>query len=356
MAGPLPMRPCGKPWRATQTTITNSLGQKTVYRHAMIAGEHRLLEVRANGCSTCGDTNLRYGYDKLGRLTETVKLAPDGRPLSASRIEPDNLGRPRQLSHVSYIAGKAQAPTQVRYEYSAGGAPVLVARPSVVPGKEMVTRIAYNDADQPLRVEVSGWSPQVVPGKAAEPITRTTTYTYRKINGRSLLSEIDGPLPNGPLRNATDSDITRFDYDATGSFVVRTTSPGNMSTEVLKRDDALRPTLVRSGDGVRIVDVSTSYATDGQISGLTQRASLAGVTDPDAILVRTTRFGHDASDMLVTVTGPDGVTMRTDYDAAGRPVALIDPKGNRVDSSFDSPTRWDCGPGRIPMLTWLAIH
>ena len=57
-----------------QTILSNSLGQKTVYRHAIVGGEFRLLEVRGAGCALCGDANVRYAYDNLGRLTGTTRL------------------------------------------------------------------------------------------------------------------------------------------------------------------------------------------------------------------------------------------------------------------------------------------
>jgi hypothetical protein len=33
--------------------LTDSLGQITVYRHAIVVGERRLLEVRGPGCASC---------------------------------------------------------------------------------------------------------------------------------------------------------------------------------------------------------------------------------------------------------------------------------------------------------------
>ncbi|HEY0063868.1 MAG TPA: RHS repeat-associated core domain-containing protein [Telluria sp.] len=323
----------GKP---NQTTLTNSLGQTTVYRYASIGGEERLTEVRGMGCSTCAQPNLRYNYDARGRLIDTVQLDKAGLPLVAERNELDAAGRTRMVSRIAYVNGKAQsAQVLARYVYAAGNAPQAIARPSVVAGKEVLTQVDYNAVGQPVRVTVSGWSPQVEAGREAVPITRTTSYAYRIINGRSVLTEIDGPLENGPARSPADSDITTIEYDPTGSVVTRTLSPGMRATEVLTRDDALRPTLLRKNDGVRQVDVTTSYTPGGQISAISERASMTG-PGANTVLAHTTRFGHDASGNQISVTGPDGVTMRTAYDDAGRPVALIDPKGNRIDSSFDS--------------------
>ena len=49
-----------------KTILTNSLGQKTTYRHAIVAGEHRLLEVRGAGCASCGEANVRYASTRPG--------------------------------------------------------------------------------------------------------------------------------------------------------------------------------------------------------------------------------------------------------------------------------------------------
>ncbi|WP_371763759.1 hypothetical protein [Massilia sp.] len=49
--------------KAGETVLTNSFGQKTIYRYAVIAGEYRQLEVRGAGCALCGEANVRYGDD-----------------------------------------------------------------------------------------------------------------------------------------------------------------------------------------------------------------------------------------------------------------------------------------------------
>ncbi len=63
--------------------LTNSLGQHTLYRHRIVAGQYRLIESRGPGCATCGPgcatcgpSNLRYRWDKQGRLIAQETLAP----------------------------------------------------------------------------------------------------------------------------------------------------------------------------------------------------------------------------------------------------------------------------------------
>jgi YD repeat-containing protein len=65
--------------------LTNRLGQATEYRWRDIAGQHRLTQVRGPGCASCGDTNVRYGYDRQGRLTELTRLDTQGQPVETIR-------------------------------------------------------------------------------------------------------------------------------------------------------------------------------------------------------------------------------------------------------------------------------
>src|SRR5205823_4289537 len=105
--------------------------------------------------------NVRYRYDDDARLTETTKLSENGEPVAATRIERDKLGRVTRISKTMYQNVKpGPAQLQARFEYQGDAlAPTLVARPSVVPGKELVTRIDYNATGQPLRVLETGWTP-----------------------------------------------------------------------------------------------------------------------------------------------------------------------------------------------------
>lgn len=323
-----------------QTTLTNSLGATTVYRYATIGGEPRLLEVRGAGCSTCSGNNMRYQYDKQGRLVEQTVISASGVPLSGTRRELDAAGRPVGVSSVAYVQGKAQpAVWQLRYEYASASAtlPTVTLRPSVIPGKTLTTTVRYNSIGQALAVTESGWSPDPAGKAAPQPITRTTSFGYRTINGRSLLAEVDGPIPNGKLASPADSDITRYEYDATGSVVVRTTAPGNIVTEVRERDAALRATAARTSDGMRTIETENVYDYRGMPLTLAQRATVQA--GRQSVQSRQTTFVYDAAGRMAAVTKPDRVTMRTEFDDSGRPSALIDPKGNRVQSRFDSEGR-----------------
>jgi RHS repeat-associated protein len=213
------------------TVLTNSLGQTTRYSYAQINGQPQLLEVRGAGCATCGAVNVRYGYDKRGRPIQQLELDDKGLAVRGILTEYDGVDRPIRISAFVWQSGKAGPPRlQVRYEYGADPTnrlPVLVARPSVVAGKERTVRIDYNGTGQPTDINESGYEPL---GK--KTIQRATRYSYSVINGRSVLAQIDGPLPNGPLSSPVDSDVTRVAWDTAGSFITSIEEPGARRSNV----------------------------------------------------------------------------------------------------------------------------
>ncbi|MGH8430812.1 MAG: RHS repeat-associated core domain-containing protein, partial [Solimonas sp.] len=304
------------------TVLTNSLGQTTTYKHAIVGGEYRLLEVRGPGCASCGATNVKYDYDKLGRLTGTTRLTEQGQPAETTRTERDGVGRTVKVSRIVYRNGKpGQAQLLARYAYPAtppdalpGEQPVLIARPSVVSGREHQIRVGYNDKGQPLRVTESGWSP-AIDGKAeAAAITRTTDYRYATINGRSLLTTIDGPLPNGPANSPADSDITRAEWDASGNQVIAWIAPGNFRSRIDYDKDTGRLIRVRNADGFH---TAFAYDPSGRIERI--RSAGPGWVKPQVQSIKYDALGHP------TERGSGG-----DADHAYRP---------RIRQAFDASGR-----------------
>lgn len=322
---------------AGKTVLTNSLGQKTVYQYTVIADEYRLVEVRGAGCALCGEPNVRYRYDEAGRLTETTKLSEDGEPVATIRTERDRLGRITRVSKIVYERGKPDpAQLQVRFEYGGSTfAPALMARPSVVPGKELVTRIVYNDAGQPLTVTEAGWSPSSDGKHAPLPIERTVHYRYAAINGRSLLAEIDGPLPNGKTNTPLDSDITLIEYDHHNPGLASPKSTPNgdrlIRYEPSERRDGIVTAIITPGN--RKSEVEYDYA-----------GRIANIRDAEG---HTTHLRYSPRGQLLAITR-DGITQSTVFDTLGNP----------VESGYDDGTHYHplarLGYDDAGRNTWIA--
>ena len=322
------------PGQVGKTVLTNSLGASTTYTHTVIADEYRLLEVKGAGCARCGEPNVQYRYDPLGRLTAATRLSPEGKPLRATRTERDRQGRPIRVSAVAYVNGRAQAPRlQIRYEYQGEATqPSLIARPSVIPGKEHRARIAYNAHGQPLSVTEIGFSP-AISGQAAVPISRTTTYTYRTINGHSLLAQVDGPLKNGPTNSPADSDITRMEWDSRGSRVLTMTAPGGFKS-TMQYDAVGRISEVRN-----IQDLKTTFTYDAA-NRLIRLASSAANWAQAGIKPVVQSYRYDAVGNMVELgSGMDKTfhpQTRQAFDVAGRLLWQAEALGILKRASYDT--------------------
>jgi YD repeat-containing protein len=330
--------------RGGGTVLTNSLHQTTVYRHAIVDGEYRLLEAIGPGCASCGQTNVRYRWSDAGQLLMETTLAPgDGtKPLMSVGYEYDKLGRLMKQSRRTYDAKARATPWQwqVRYEYEGNGSrPNLIARPSVVAGKEYVTRIAYNDKGQPVAITETGFTPSMDGKAAVESIARALRYRY---DSQGMRVETDGPMPNARKHPGPDnSDIALAEYDARTRLPIRLVAPGNVVTEVLERDEALRPVKVTSTDGSAKQIASIRYNWRGQpeeISLFAERSNKDGSKDTDK-LARILRYSYDLDGRITSITQPGNLTTRFEYDGAGRITRRILPDGSKVAVERDTEDR-----------------
>jgi RHS repeat-associated protein len=237
-------------------TAAQPEGRRLEIRSAMVAGDYRITETRGEPCVAalpCPRANMRYRYDTKGRLAEEIQLDRQGRPLLGMRTAYDPMDRVMRISQVTYKDGKPGAERwMVRYEYGATGEqPALIAKPSVVPGLEHQMRMTYNDRGQVLSVEEGGYSPLDARGQPmaqldqASPIRRITRYEYGRINGRSVLVAVDGPLP-GP------ADTTRYQRDARADHLQAVHLPLGIAHRWTQRDEAGRVTQEVPADGVAV--------------------------------------------------------------------------------------------------------
>ena len=317
-------------------------GRRLEIRSAMVAGGYRITETRGEPCVEalpCPRANMRYRYDAKGRLIEEIQLDSQGRPLLGVRTTYDPMDRVVRVNQVSYKEGKPWAERlMVRYEYGASGEqPTLIAKPSIVGGREHQIRLTYNGHGQVLSTEESGYSPLDEQGlpitrpDQATPIKRITHYEYGRINGRSVLMAVNGPLPG-------DADTTRFRWDSSGSYMQSMQSPGNYAMKVLQRDAAGRATLIAEDDGSRYRETITSRDHVGHVLARTVVAWLreSGALSNGSRLSQRIGYDYDAHDRLVAIHSPDGTHVRTEFDANGRPSKLILPDGGRIALERDA--------------------
>ena len=338
-----------QPRRFGKTIITNSLGQKSELLSAVIGGHYRLMQMTGPGCSTCGPSNMRYTYNARGQVLRVIRLDEAGKPKTAVVEDYDAFGRFVRESVQTDAGAKSPMTRWVRrYDYvdthfadgsiALAAQPSLMATPSVAGGKEHVVRFKYNAFGQRLSASEEGY----MPGDdhaAAPTLVRTTRFSYTMIHGRSVLTRIDGPLPNGPRGDPSDSDVTELRYDEQGDQVVAVISPGGGVMRTEGRDAAGRIARVVVEDAGRRLRRDITYDADGHESTLEETAWLRGTGGQvveNSRQHRVTRYEHDALGQMTALVRPDGTRLTTIFDLAGQPVRLIAPDGGFVELERDT--------------------
>ena len=240
----------------------------------------------------------------------------------------------------------------MRYEYTTESTqPTLIARPSVIPGREQQTKIDYNAAGQITKVTETGYSPALDKAPATA-IERSTTYGYSTINGRSLLTQIDGPFKNGKSNSPADSDITQLKYDGRGNYLKEVVYPMNLSAK-LEYDEAGRTSKVIGVDGIV---TQTSYNTKNQVVAIQRYpAKLSMQAAKEAGLLLTTSTLYDALGRNTQSTRADGQSIKLD-DAAKYPQPVVVPDSHLSDQNRaqDSIAKAEIDDQELPAPTLQA--
>ena len=319
-----------------QSQLTNAGGERTRYRAVEVAGRWRVTEITGPGCEECGPTNLRMRYDSRGLLVARRRIGGDG-----IAFQRDAQGRVVRMSRLD-ATGTAASDYLLRFEYADEQTllPRLLARPSVVPGKEHRIVLSRDERGNLLEYLESGYAPGL-DGAPWQPIVRKTVLRYRVIAARRVLAEVDGPLPNGPTAAPADSDITRLRYDELGRFLQMMELPGGWWRRVVERDAAGRELVSLSGDGHREVEERQVLDYRHRWLELRRAAWLAAdgrrQAERAVAAVSSRRFGPLGH--LLHWQDAAGRRMSYRHDLSGRLLGFEDGRGYRTELRRDAEGR-----------------
>lgn len=311
-------------------TITNSLGQKTIYTYHIDATRYLVDRIVGAGCATCGESNIAYTYNSGGQIKIQQWLAQDGSVLRTMTHDYDAFGRVISTSVKS--EGVDEAAHSIFYTYvnndlhqtntrSQGWLVKTISEASILPGKQKVTTYDYDAAGNKISETEMGYTP------TGEILKRQTKYGYTQ---EGKLAWEDGPLPNGKTNSPKDSDVTVYEYDDKGRLH-DLIAPADQKITVSAYDIFNRPTEIRVKDGTRIVTMNNVYLPN---SSLLAQMSMTAEGVP-AVLQQ---YRYDAQNRLIQIQKGQLITT-FGYDASGRRAVMITPDGVTHKTQLDSENR-----------------
>lgn len=201
------------------------------------------------------------------------------------------------------------------------------------------------------------------------PLGKQTTYHYKSINGRNVVTEVEGHPSqaceganrsngydnNGFLISKTDwnGNITTYQRDGVGNEISRTEAAGTPEARTITTEwhpDFRQPVLISEPDKT----TTYTYTTQGQI--LTQTLTDATTNEsrtttftytaqglvetidgPRTDVTDVTTYSYDAQGNLTTVTNALGHTSTVlSHDGAGRPLTMEDANGVASQLTYDA--------------------
>ncbi|UPG90952.1 DUF6531 domain-containing protein [Luteibacter aegosomaticola] len=296
--------------------VTDALNTERIYRYADVKGVRRLVGVDQPGGAGCGAAFSKLEYDDQGAPSRTTDF--DGRITQYTHDEDG-----RQTSRTEG-AGTPLART-IRTEWHSTF--MLPAR-ITYPGRE--ERLTYDDSGNLTRREL--WA-AIDPAQKDAPLTlsRTWKFTYDP-EGRLLQEE-------GPRSDAAGMAVLRrYNYRTAPAANCGASGPcdyrkGDLASienalghkdEVLRYDPAGRVLARRLANGTLIED---EYTKRGWLAA-TREARADGT-------IATTSLTYDERGNITSVSDPDGVTLRFEYDAANRLVKLFNPSNHKLFIELD---------------------
>ena len=311
-------------------------GQQRTWQHDALGRVVALTDARGN--------TQRRAYDRLGQLRQVVE--PDGNVRQLTYDGEGNVTRARdafqdvRLSYVglNWLASRAQAGTQVRYDYNADGDLVRITNEAgrthqftLDAAGQVAAEIRFDgqprrferDAAGRVVTQLAGASEQAT-HYAYDPAGRITAVTYPDGLQEHFTYRLDGALL--AARNAETT--VRWERNALGWVQEETQGTHTVSSHYNQAGHRLR---VSSSLGAAVALTRDDY---GQVAQVRAGAWQA-------------RFERDAQGQETSRTLSGGVQQRWQYDALGRPVAQVLTTGGQPRRRH---YRWQ-GPDQLAELS-----
>ncbi|TAL40201.1 MAG: hypothetical protein EPN97_00550 [Alphaproteobacteria bacterium] len=280
----------------TTRTVTNALGQKTVYNFEILQGVPKITSISRTATATVPAATQSFTYDANGYTASMT----DWNGNRTTYVNDSN-GNPTSITEA---AGTPQArTTTITY-----GGP-RDRQPGTITAPRLTTAFTYDAAGNVLTRTATDRS-----GGSTDGQTRAWTFTYDD-TGHMLTA-------TNPL-----SAVTTYTYE--GDNVATVTDALGHVSRITSYNGSGLPLSMTDANGV---ETTFTYDTRNRLLSRTIHDASGQLPPQDA----TTNFGYDAAGNLTAITLPGGAQLLYTYDAAHRVTAVQNNAGESINYTLDA--------------------
>jgi RHS repeat-associated protein len=332
-------------------------GGTTAYLYSVLPVGGTGFNVTRFDSTTSGATRLQSVdyFDSFGQIYMTTRSGPGGKTIVMT-TDYDDMSLPIRLSR-PYFSGDTAYYTTLTRDPMHRITNILDADGLSTARSYAALQVTETDRRGLTTVTVMNPAQQVT--KKVLPTATgnaTTTYVYDPLNRLTQVVRADGSKttmtydmlgrktsitdPNtgifhyvydneGHIKTITDPNgqKTQYAYDRTGNLISRTYPDGTKNTvmygEAAQTNAMGRMVAVNDAAGTLLI----AYDTRGRVTQHSRTVLANGKT-------YVTKYAYDSADRLVTLTYPDGFTVKYAYDLSGNVLSVTDGGGHNVANNF----------------------
>ncbi|HUN56488.1 MAG TPA: chitobiase/beta-hexosaminidase C-terminal domain-containing protein [Candidatus Binataceae bacterium] len=278
-----------------QRTLTNALGQQSIYTFTTLQGIPKLTAVARQATTSTAAASESFSYDSNGYLSSRT----DWNGNQTTFV--NNLhGLPTSISEA--VGTSATRTTSITYDST------WVHLPSLISSDGVDISYTYDGSGEPLTKTLTDTTTTTTP-YSTKGQSRTWTNTWSDF----LLASTQ--TPNG--------NTTSFGYDGTGALT-SITDPLKHVTNITAHSGGGLPDTVVDPNGV-----TTNLVYDGRQRRIS--STVSGTTG-----TYKTSWAFDLAGNLLTTTLPDGSFLTNSYDTAHRLIKTTDALGNYISYTLNA--------------------
>lgn len=338
-------------YSTNQTTVTNAVGQSTIYKNQLILGELKLTEISRQGTSTCPLASALTTYDAKGYVAtktdwngnidvtnydETGKLKKViSKKNTANQLTEINTWDGNNLIKTDFLDGNDNLYGRKTYTYDSTGNMSSETVTDILSGTEIKTLYEYH-------FTVGSFSKSTAKVLPEGTFKKTNNYDAfgnissitNELNQITNWSDYNGlGLPG--KRIDINGLITTYQYDELGN-TVSMTADGSRVTKFTYTNDRQISTISYPDGNVTRYKYNTAGRLEYIGNALNEFSRTAVDVPSNSVRASSPRQYAEISGTVPVAVTTTEFSSTTVLDSLGRPYTELGNNGQRVDKRYDN--------------------